>query len=267
MRTWSRRRLARSASWRANARGALREPGHSTTSRTPPRISSSTTTRACAVDWFTTTACHTASVRLGTLVSKGQPLQLVGLRLGDPRLALHVDRLGQQPVKDPRDRKADEHRDVRPIELGRDKPGVLAGGQERKHRREPDEIRRDPTPAPPPVHASGIEDLGDGVMPTSHHVVVDEVDRGPGDEQIQHEQEKSSKLVRKFSPMSKAGMRDSTAVKLMVMMRSVDVGRTFLKESIALIKVSEPPYMFRAVTEMRPSVEKMRAIPPKPVKR
>jgi hypothetical protein len=40
-----------------------------------------------------------------------------------------------------------------------------------------------------------------------------------------------------------------------------------LKESIALIKVSEPPYMFRAVTEMRPSVEKMRAIPPKPVKR
>ena len=31
-------------------------PGHSTTSRTPPRMSSSTTTRACAVDGFTTTA-------------------------------------------------------------------------------------------------------------------------------------------------------------------------------------------------------------------
>ena len=62
-------------------------------------------------------------------------------------------------------------------------------------------------------------------------------------------------------------MRDSTAVKLMVMMRSVAVGRTFLKESIALIKVSDPPYMFRAVTEMRPSVEKMRAIAPKPEKR
>ena len=55
-------------------------------------------------------------------------------------------------------------------------------------------------------------------------------------------------------------MRDSTAVKLMVTMRSVDVGRTFLNESIALIRVSEPPYMFSAVTEIRPSVEKIRAI-------
>ena len=40
----------RSASASANASGALREPGHSTTSRTPPRISSSTTTRAWAVE-------------------------------------------------------------------------------------------------------------------------------------------------------------------------------------------------------------------------
>ena len=48
-------RPARSASCSAKASGALREPGHSTTSRTPPRISSSTTTRACAVEGFTTT--------------------------------------------------------------------------------------------------------------------------------------------------------------------------------------------------------------------
>src|SRR5271168_2089197 len=53
MRTCSRMRPAASASRSANASGALREPGHSTTSRTPPRISSSTTTRACAVEGLT----------------------------------------------------------------------------------------------------------------------------------------------------------------------------------------------------------------------
>ena len=59
MRTCSRIRPARSASCSANANGALREPGHSTTSRTPPRISSSTTTRACAVEGLTpATACY-----------------------------------------------------------------------------------------------------------------------------------------------------------------------------------------------------------------
>jgi len=34
---------------------------------------------------------------------------------------------------------------------------------------------------------------------------------------------------------------------------------------MALIRVSDPPYMFRAVTEIRPSVEKMRTMAPKPV--
>jgi len=64
--------------------------------------------------------------------------------------------------------------------------------------------------------------------------------------------------------MSKAGMRERTAVKVMVMMRTLAVGSTFLNESIALIRVSDPPYMFKAVTEIRPSVEKTRAIDPKP---
>jgi len=44
------------------------------------------------------------------------------------------------------------------------------------------------------------------------------------------------------------------------------VGRTFLNESIALIRVSDPPYMFSAVTEIRPSTEKIRTIAPKPEK-
>src|SRR6185312_1815482 len=58
MRTCSRTRPVRSASCNAKASGAFREPGQSTTSRTPPRISSSTTTRACVVEGFTSTACH-----------------------------------------------------------------------------------------------------------------------------------------------------------------------------------------------------------------
>src|SRR5690349_90739 len=63
--------------------------------------------------------------------------------------------------------------------------------------------------------------------------------------------------------MSSAGTRESTAVTTMVTMRTVAVGRTFENESIALIRVSDPPYMFRAVTEIRPSVEKTRAMAPK----
>src|SRR3954454_22337991 len=189
MRTCSRIRPARSASCNANASGALRDPGHSTTSRTPPRINSSTTTRACAVDGFTTTACHTASVRLWTLVLTGQPLEFCRLRLGNPRLALDVDGVGQDPVQDSGARTADEHREVAPVELARHKPGVLAGGQERKHRRKTHEIGRDAAPTPPSVHATRVEYLGDGVVPASHDVVVDEVDRGPRDEQVEHQQE------------------------------------------------------------------------------
>ncbi|SHV14142.1 Uncharacterised protein [Mycobacteroides abscessus subsp. abscessus] len=59
MRTCSRSRPALSASCSAKASGALREPGHNTTSRTPPRISSSTTAWACAVDGFMPSGCHT----------------------------------------------------------------------------------------------------------------------------------------------------------------------------------------------------------------
>ncbi|CFE43916.1 Uncharacterised protein [Mycobacterium tuberculosis] len=62
MRTCNRIRPDRSASCSAKASGALREPGHSTTSRTPPRISSSTTTRACVVEGFTSTECHSRTV-------------------------------------------------------------------------------------------------------------------------------------------------------------------------------------------------------------
>ena len=53
MRTCSRSRPSRSAAARASATGADREPGARTASVTPPRISSSTSTRAKAVEGFT----------------------------------------------------------------------------------------------------------------------------------------------------------------------------------------------------------------------
>src|SRR5918997_1939531 len=53
IRTCSRSRPAASAACSANDIGALREPGHSTASVTPQRISSSTTSRAWVVDGFT----------------------------------------------------------------------------------------------------------------------------------------------------------------------------------------------------------------------
>src|SRR4051812_47152288 len=59
---------------------------------------------------------------------------------------------------------------------------------------------------------------------------------------------------------------DSTAVSRIVTMRTVEVGRTLRNESAALIRVSEPPYMLRAVTETRPSIAKISTIPPKPWK-
>ena len=48
--------------------------------------------------------------------------------------------------------------------------------------------------------------------------------------------------------------------------RTSRVGCTRLNESNALIRVSEPPYMFSAITEISPSAEKIRMIAPKPWK-
>ena len=66
--------------------------------------------------------------------------------------------------------------------------------------------------------------------------------------------------------LASAPTRESTAVSVIVTSRTLSVGRTRLKESKALSRVSEPPYMFSAITETRPSAEKTRMIPPKPLK-
>src|SRR5450631_1579107 len=66
--------------------------------------------------------------------------------------------------------------------------------------------------------------------------------------------------------MSKAGINERTAVAAMVMIRTLAVGLTLANESMALIKVSDPPVMFKAVTEIRPRVEKTKAMAPKPEK-
>ena len=60
-------------------------------------------------------------------------------------------------------------------------------------------------------------------------------------------------------------MIDRIAVMPIVTTRTDVVGWTRLNESIALIRVSEPPYMFSAVTETRPSADRISTIAPKPL--
>ena len=74
------------------------------------------------------------------------------------------------------------------------------------------------------------------------------------------------KLPRKFFVAASAPISESSAVKPTVTIRSPRVGRIFRNESTALMSVSEPPYMFSAVTETRPSVATMSTTAPKPVK-
>jgi hypothetical protein len=74
------------------------------------------------------------------------------------------------------------------------------------------------------------------------------------------------KFPRKFFVAASAPTSESAAVRPTVTTRRPRVGRTFRNESTALIRVSEPPYMFSAVTETRPSVARMSTIAPKPVK-
>src|SRR4051794_30024128 len=69
----------------------------------------------------------------------------------------------------------------------------------------------------------------------------------------------------KLPLMNIAGTTDNNAVTRTVMMRMPVVGTTLRTESTALMRVSEPPYMFSAVTDARPSTEKINAMAPKPL--
>ena len=60
--------------------------------------------------------------------------------------------------------------------------------------------------------------------------------------------------------LARAPTSESTAVSVTVTTRTPRVGCTRLNESNALIRVSEPPYMFSAITESSPSAEKTRMI-------
>lgn len=74
------------------------------------------------------------------------------------------------------------------------------------------------------------------------------------------------KLARKLLLAASAPTTDSTAVTPIVITRIETVGRTRRNESMPLINVSDPPYMFRAMTETSPSADRMRTTVPKPVK-
>ena len=60
--------------------------------------------------------------------------------------------------------------------------------------------------------------------------------------------------------LASAPTSESTAVSVIVTSRTFSVGCTRLNESKALSRVSEPPYMFSAITETSPSAEKIRMI-------
>ena len=66
--------------------------------------------------------------------------------------------------------------------------------------------------------------------------------------------------------LARAPTSESTAVRVTVTTRTLRVGCTRLNESKALSRVSDPPYMFSAITESSPRAEKTRMIAPKPLK-
>ena len=69
-----------------------------------------------------------------------------------------------------------------------DRTDVEGGGQERDHRGEPHEVGDQAAPGPAAVDAVRVEDLGDGVVPVPDKVEVDEVDRGPRDQEVEHQE-------------------------------------------------------------------------------
>src|SRR6201995_5780937 len=68
------------------------------------------------------------------------------------------------------------------------------------------------------------------------------------------------KLPRKFCEAANTPINDNAAVNEIMAMRIAIVGRTLRNESTALMSVSEPPYMFRAVTEIKPSAANTRTM-------
>src|SRR5258708_20888931 len=96
-----------------------------------------------------------------------------------------IERTARGDVHQRRYRQSDQHRDISAAErLGH---GTLPRlrAEERNHRDEPDAIGPQAPPAPASVHAARIENLTHRVMAFAYEVEVDQVDRGPGREKIQ----------------------------------------------------------------------------------
>ena len=71
---------------------------------------------------------------------------------------------------------------------------------------------------------------------------------------------------RKLLKLPSAPTRDSAAVWAIVTTRTEVVARIGRNESIALMRVCDPPYIVMAITEIKPSAEKISTMAPKPLK-
>ena len=142
-----------------------------------------------------------------------------------------------------------------------------ADGEERDHGGEADQVGDDAAPAPASVHAVRVEDLGDRVVAAPHDVVVDEVDRRPRDEQVEHQQQEVVEVAQEVvGGGERADQRQRRGEPDGERRGRRPSGVTRLNESIALISVSDPPYMFSAITETSPSAARISTIAPKPLK-
>ncbi|MND86199.1 hypothetical protein D3C80_781520 [compost metagenome] len=73
--------------------------------------------------------------------------------------------------------------------------------EERNHGDETDGVRQHPTPRPAPVHTLGIENVGDCVLALANGVEVNQIDRRPGDQEIQHQEHEAVETAQ-------VGLRD-----------------------------------------------------------
>src|ERR1700722_13810907 len=97
---------------------------------------------------------------------------------------------GQQVVQRHGDDQAHDPRQVRPVHRAGRRAGPQAGRHEGDLDRDADEVGGDADPAKPPVlTAAGVEERLDVVLAVPDEVVVDQVDRGPRDEDVQQQQD------------------------------------------------------------------------------
>src|SRR2546422_5034304 len=106
---------------------------------------------------------------------------------GKSLLLALVEVAREQVVQARGDRQADEHREVGATDGLRDRPREEGDAKEWNHRGKRDEVGCQTPPSPAAVRPRRVEDLRDGVAAVADEVEVNEVDRGPWDQEVQQE--------------------------------------------------------------------------------